>query len=142
MHVSKEIDYGLRAMIVISSSSEGLHTSKEISQKFKIPYNFLSLILPKLVRAGLIYSVQGPKGGYRLARASSEINFLQIIEAINGPIDLINCNTPGQCTLESFCGMLEVWGKLKSNMENYFRQVTLDRFAKQEFLQGPCKSCA
>lgn len=140
MRISKEIDYGIRAMIVISTNGNGLYTSKQISEKFQIPYNFLSLILPKLVRAGLVLSVQGPKGGYKLAKKPAEVNFLQIIEAIDGPVDLINCNTPGQCKLEAFCGMVDVWGKLKNNMEHFFKQVTLERFANQTYPAACCGS--
>ena len=141
MHMSKEVDYGLRAMIVIATVKEGLLTSKEISQKFEIPYNFLSLILPKLVRAGLVVSTQGPKGGYRLGREPVQINFLQIIEAIDGPVDVIDCNTPGACRLDSFCGMVEVWGKFKANIESYFSGITLDRFVSQTFSADPCQKC-
>lgn len=143
MHISKEIDYGLRAMIVIATSNGDLLTSRQIAEKFRIPYNFLSLILPKLVRAGLVVSTQGPKGGYRLARPMQEVNFLQIIEAIDGPVNLVNCNTKGKCDLDAFCGMVSVWNQLKTNIEKFFTQVTLDRFTDQQFLQeARGKSCA
>lgn len=128
MHVSKEIDYGLRAMIVIASNPEALLSSKEISKRFGIPYNFLSLILPKLVRRGLIQSLHGPKGGYKLARPASQIVLLEIIETLNGPIELISCNTKNNCEFDTFCSLVSVWQDLKTKIESHFSALTLDRF--------------
>lgn len=128
MHISKEIDYGLRAMIVIASSLEVLLSSKEISKRFGIPHNFLSLILPKLVRRGLIQSLHGPKGGYRLAKAASQITLLEIIETLNGPIELIACNTKNVCEFDRFCSLVSVWQDLKTKIESHFSALTLDHF--------------
>lgn len=141
MHVSKEVDYGLRAMIVIASNDELLNT-KEISKRFRIPYNFLSLILPKLVRGGLVTSVQGPKGGYKLAKNPNEISFLDVITALEGPIHLIECNEPGSCDLDQFCSMVDVWGELKTYMDGYFGKITLDRCVNPKLKDAAgCEAC-
>ena len=98
MQINKEIDYGLRAMIIIASDNK-LLPAKEISKRFNIPLNYLSLILAKLTKIGLVKSIQGPKGGYELAKPANEINFLEIINALNGPINLISCNEGEKCEL-------------------------------------------
>lgn len=134
MHVSKEIDYGLRAMIVIASNPEKLLSSKEISRRFGIPYNFLSLILPKLVRRGLIQSLHGPKGGYKLARPASQIVLLEIIETLNGPIELISCNTKNACEFDAFCSLVSVWQDLKIKIETHFSTLTLDHFVMTQMI--------
>jgi Rrf2 family protein len=124
MQINKEIDYGLRAMIIIASDNK-LLPAKEISKRFNIPLNYLSLILAKLTKIGLVKSIQGPKGGYELAKPANEINFLEIINALNGPINLISCNEGEKCELDSLCSMVGVWSKLKLNMEEYFRGILL-----------------
>lgn len=127
MHISKEVDYGLRALIVIGNQPQELLTSKEIAKQFEIPYNFLSLILPKLVRAGLIASVQGPKGGYRLAKAPKQISFLAVIRALEGEMQLMDCNQDGLCKLDNFCSMAKIWSHAKSHFEDYFAEITLEQ---------------
>lgn len=142
MHVSMEIDYGLRAMIVIASNPEEVLPSKEISKRFNIPYNFLSLILPKLVRNGLVTSIQGPKGGYKLGKPASEITFLEVIEALDGPINLISCNTESSCQLDSLCTMVNVWQNLKKNIEDYFAKITIEQCVTKELTNIPqCLKC-
>jgi Rrf2 family protein len=60
--------------------------SHEIAQAHNIPERFLLKVLKPLVSAGLLYSVKGPRGGYRLAKAPKEITMLDVIEAVEGPI--------------------------------------------------------
>jgi len=127
MHISKEVDYGLRALIVIAKHPQDLLTSKEIAQQFEIPYNFLSLILPKLVRAGLIESVQGPKGGYRMAKLPKDISFLTVIQALEGELQLMDCNQVGLCKLDHFCSMAGIWQQAKTHFEDYFASVNVEQ---------------
>lgn len=142
MHVSKEVDYGLRAVIVIASNPDGHLTSKEISKRFQIPCNFLALILPKLVRAGLVVSIQGPKGGYKLAKTPREISFLQVVEALEGPLELIDCNQPKKCVLDSFCTMAGVWQDIKNDVAKRLSAVTLDQCVSEKYANAEaCSGC-
>ncbi len=52
----------------------------------KLPERFLLKILKPMVSAGLLYSVKGPHGGYRLAKPAAQISLLDVIEAVEGPI--------------------------------------------------------
>lgn len=125
MHISKEVDYGLRALIVLASRQNVLLNSKEIAQEFSIPYNFLSLILPKLVKAQMIESLQGPKGGYRLLKSPENISFFDVICALDGEMNIMDCNQDGVCDLESFCSMAGIWHQVKEHFQDYFAQITL-----------------
>jgi Rrf2 family protein len=60
--------------------------SHEIAQAHRIPERFLLKVLKPLVSAGLLHSVKGPRGGYRLAKPAREISMLEVIEAVDGPI--------------------------------------------------------
>jgi Rrf2 family protein len=60
--------------------------SHEIAQAHDIPERFLLKVLKPLVSAGLLYSVKGPHGGYRLARPANQISVLDVIEGVEGPI--------------------------------------------------------
>jgi Rrf2 family transcriptional regulator, cysteine metabolism repressor len=127
MRISNEIDYGLRAMIVIASHQETLLSSKEISRQYCIPYNFLTLILPRLVKAQLIVSHQGPKGGYQLNKAADQISVFDIITALGTPIEISPCNTEKGCKLAEICSLSKIWVALNKQIDAYLLDVTLDQ---------------
>src|SRR5262245_65907870 len=79
-----------------------------IAQKRGIPERFLLKVLKPLVSAGLLYSVKGPNGGYRLAKQPKEITILEVIEAVDGPIRGTTAFTAGNSLplgkkLENIC---------------------------------------
>ncbi|MBU1918468.1 MAG: Rrf2 family transcriptional regulator [bacterium] len=127
MRISNEIDYGLRAMVVIASHQEKLLSSKEISRQYCIPYNFLTLILPRLVKAQLIVSHQGPKGGYQLNRKPDKIPVIDIISALGTPIEITPCNTEKGCKLAEICSLSKIWIELNKQIDSYLLGVTLDQ---------------
>jgi Rrf2 family iron-sulfur cluster assembly transcriptional regulator len=63
-----------------------------------------------------------------LAKTASQITLLEIIETLNGPIELISCNTKDSCEFDSFCSLVGVWQDLKTKIESHFSALTLDRF--------------
>ena len=62
-------------------------TAQALAERRDIPEKFLVQILLQLKRAGLAQSVRGPQGGYRLAAAPDQLSLLQIVEAIDGPLE-------------------------------------------------------
>src|SRR5262245_11942740 len=87
MKLTRASSYALHAAAYMAGQRKGLPTpSHIIAQKRGIPERFLLKVLKPLVSAGLLYSVKGPHGGYRLARTAKEITMLDVIEAVEGPI--------------------------------------------------------
>jgi Rrf2 family protein len=87
MRLTRAASYALHAMVHIASqqSNEPL-ASHEIAQARNIPERFLLKVLKPLVGAGILTSVKGPRGGYRLARPAAQVSMLEVIEAVEGPI--------------------------------------------------------
>ena len=125
MHVSMEIDYGLQAIIALASHPKEMILSKDLAKRFDIPYNFLSLILPKFVRTGLVEFTQGPKGGYKIAKSSDQISFLEILETLEGPIELVTAKINPQSAdkQKQFSQMFAVWNQVKNQMETQLSQT-------------------
>jgi Rrf2 family protein len=97
MKVSNKADYALHAMLYIASvNGKRLCTIDGIAEAENIPREYLAKILKELTQKGFLNSVKGIHGGYRLARARSEVTFLDIIEAIEGPLALAFCNMSDQ----------------------------------------------
>jgi Rrf2 family protein len=87
MKLSRASDYALHALASITKQDPDRPVpSHVVAQAQGIPERFLLKVLKPLVSAGLLRSVRGPNGGYRLARPAKDITVLQVIEAVDGPI--------------------------------------------------------
>ena len=141
LQVSRKIDYGLRAMIFLASIAEdAVVPFREIAHAMRIPEDFLAKILKTLVNGSLVISIRGARGGYRLARPAGEISFLDIIEAIEGPIQLNVClaeTSKGKdsCGLSSSCTMHSVWREGQDRMLEVYRRSMLSELAMPQSAQ-------
>jgi len=96
LKLSKKADYGLISMKHLASQPDGCACSaREIAQAYSIPPELLAKILQKLVKQGLLASTHGTNGGYVLAKAPESINIADVIEAIDGPLSLVQCDFVG-----------------------------------------------
>jgi Rrf2 family protein len=87
MRISRSTGYALLAVGYIAQHvDKKIILSQDISKKYNIPLEYLLKILQQLVRAGVLRSKRGPRGGFSLAKPSSKITILQIVEAVDGPI--------------------------------------------------------
>lgn len=125
--LSIEGDYALRAVIYLSCQpKEKISYVSEIARDQLIPVNFLFKILRKLVKQGLVKSYRGPHGGYMLAREPSDITFLEIIEAVEGPVVVNRCTSEAaQCLLEKSCKMLSAWQRIQDHVVAELKTITI-----------------
>lgn len=130
MRLSRKSDYALRAVRHISSLPKGkLGSINSVSEAEDIPREFLAKILKDLTRSGILVSYQGVTGGYRLSRQPKDVTFLDVIEAIDGPIHLNLCTETAHCRCEQYsrCQMKDFW----LVHENLFKKaLSKEHFAK------------
>ena len=133
LQVSRKIDYGLRAMIFLASTADGLVVPfREVARAMQIPEDFLAKILKTLVNGRLVISARGARGGYRLARQATAISFLEIIEAIDGPVQLNVCLAEAgkeTCGMVSSCTMHSIWREGQDRMLEVYRKAKLSELA-------------
>ena len=87
MKISRSTGYGLLAVGYIAKHKEKkIILSQSISKAYDIPLEYLLKILQQLVRANVLRSKRGPRGGFSMARPPKKITFLQIVEAVEGPM--------------------------------------------------------
>jgi Rrf2 family protein len=132
LQISRKIEYGTRAMIFLASLPDGMTTSfREIGRRMDIPGQFLAKILKTLVKAKLVRSTRGSRGGYSLALPASQISFLQVIEAVEGPVHVNVCTDRDHvgCTFSTACTMLSVWQAGQERMLEVYRATRLDKLA-------------
>ena len=126
LRISRKIDYGLRAMIYLASIPDGAVVPfREIARRMAVPEDFLAKILKQLVDEELVRSTRGPHGGYALARAATDISFLAVIEAVEGPIALNVCLDDEGCSREGDCTMASVCREGQEKMLEVYRQRKL-----------------
>ena len=133
MQISRKIEYGLRATLFLASVPEGeVVPFREIARRMGVPQDFLAKILKRLVQNQVVRSTRGARGGYRLARPAAEVSFLDVIEAVEGPLTVNRCTSGGEhrgCDFSMTCTMLSVWKLGQERMLEVYRAATLDKLA-------------
>ena len=134
LQISRKIEYGLRAMSFLASvPPEQVVPFREIARRMQVPENFLAKILKPLVDKGLVRATRGAHGGYGLARPARDITFLDVIEAVEGPVQVALCNDhAGACRAARTCTLFGVWKQGTERMLEVFRTTTLDTLAMSE----------
>lgn len=128
LRLTRAADYAVRAMLHVGSLPEGVVALKdEVAEAQHIPPSFMAKILRQLVKSGLLKSARGVHGGFGLARPAAEINLLDIIEGIEGPIHLTDCAPdPENCALSHDCPASSVWLEVQRRMTALLRETTLE----------------
>lgn len=126
MKYSKATDYALHTMLFLVAAAPykpiGVQT---LAERQGVSPTYLSKILTKLVKAGLIESASGANGGYRLKRKQEEISFLDVIHAIEGTASLFDCtlNHSSECLIQR--EMVEA----EQQMERYLQNRKISELA-------------
>lgn len=131
LRISRKVEYALRAMTFLASTHPGEVVAKpEIARRMAVPGDFLNKILKALVKGRLVAATRGARGGYGLGRPAREISFLQVIEAVEGPISVNICQSEANaCHHSGGCTLFGVWKLGQERMLEVYRGATLDRLA-------------
>src|SRR3954453_7053136 len=109
LKLTKKADYGLIALKHLAVNSSDVSSSaKAIAACYGIPLPLLAKILQKLTKIGLLQSLPGTNGGYRLARDANKIKALEVVRALDGPI-ILTAFFPaqGECDQSKKCPVRE-----------------------------------
>ncbi|MGA2315590.1 MAG: Rrf2 family transcriptional regulator [Thermodesulfobacteriota bacterium] len=128
MKISTKIRYGARAMLELASHyGEGPIELKEIAKKENISLKYLEQVINPLRGAGLVKSVRGSKGGYSLAKPPSEICLYDVVETLEGPLNLLECLRDVKvCQKVPFCVTRDIWKEVSEAISKIFYSVTLE----------------
>ena len=110
MQITRQADYAVRAVLHLAKNGDARTATSMIAEEQRIPPSFLAKIVSQLSIAGLLHTSRGARGGVTLARAPKEITLLEVIEAIDGPIQLNECvGDEGACSFDADCPLRPVW---------------------------------
>lgn len=143
--LTQKTRYALRALLYLIEEGHGDAVQlQRIAETQKIPRKFLELIMLDLKAMGVVQSVRGPKGGYRLKRHPSSISFGQVVRGLEGPIALIPCASVnfykkcGDCHDEATCAIRRVFAQVRDRSLDVLNSVSLEDGARWELrVAGP-----
>jgi Rrf2 family protein len=132
MNVGKRVDYAIRALCYLAAQPpERIVRRAEIQERQSIPPHFLSKILRSLVGAGLLASVPGAHGGFRLGRPAHHISVRAVYESIQGQLSLIDCveHREAFCSFAPVCTQIHIWSGAQRVLGKYLDNISIGDIA-------------
>jgi len=132
MQITRQADYAIRAILYLAQlGPDEKAATSQIAEDKDIPLSFLAKIIAQLSVAGLLQTMRGARGGVTLARPAKDINLLEVVEAIDGPIQINECvNDSYQCSQHG-CPMRGIWQDTQADLVNRLRNSTFDQFVTE-----------
>ncbi|HMB77245.1 MAG TPA: Rrf2 family transcriptional regulator [Kiloniellaceae bacterium] len=142
MKLSTKGRYAVMALVDLAANDAGRPIAlAEIAERQEISLSYLEQLFAKLRRGGLVKSVRGPGGGYRLAHPAAETRISDIILAVDEPIRATRCQ-PGQpygCrSNQSRCMTHDLWEELSNQIYLFLSSVTVADVVSRRVLGGSC----
>jgi len=122
LELTRKTDLALQAFRVLAAS-DGLVPRRSLADSLGTTTGFLAQVMTPLVRAGLVASRPGPRGGYRPAADPRAVSVLQVIEAVEGPIDPDKCVLVGGPCGTPVCSLHQAWMAARVALEDALRRA-------------------
>jgi Rrf2 family protein len=121
-------------MLVLALSDEGRSImTKEIAEKQNLPATYLEQLMLALRKAKLVLATRGAHGGYVLSRSAEDISLAEIVEALEGPLDIADCaDVPSCCVDSDACALKEVFVAANKALYDAFDRVSLADLAEKQ----------
>jgi FeS assembly SUF system regulator len=124
--ISRLTDYGTLILVFLMGQEQRLCSASEIATGTHVAQPTTQKLLKVLAKAGLVDSVRGTDGGYRLARDPGSITTAQILDVLEGPVAITECSTDDSaCELEPTCRVGNAWQKINSAIRLALSDITL-----------------
>ncbi len=128
MRLTTKGRFAVTAMVDLATrSGKGPVTLAGISERQKISLSYLEQLFGKLRRNNVVASVRGPGGGYCLARPANKITMVDIIVAVDEPLDATHCGAKGDCQDGKPCLTHELWYGLNEAIHEYLGKINLQQ---------------
>ena len=133
MQITRQADYAVRAVLHLSKLGNNQRAATStVAEEQHIPPSFLAKIISQLSIAGLLHTSRGARGGVTLARDPKEITLLEVIEAIDGPIQLNECvGENGICSFGKDCPLRPVWCEAQDELVKRLRGTNFKQLMSQ-----------
>jgi len=126
MKLTSKGRYAVTAMLDVTiHAAYGPVSLADISERQSISLSYLEQLFSKLRKSGLVNSIRGPGGGYRLGKCSAQISIADVIKAVNESVDATKCSGQGNCQGGEQCLTHSLWEGLSHRIEAFLQNITL-----------------
>ena len=126
MKLSTKGRYGVKAALHLALNYNNEHISiKSIADKINVSEYYLEQLFSQLRRAGIVRSIRGAHGGYTLSRPPNEITVYDIIEVLEGSIEISDCIEEPTCNNVDSCATRLLWIRFKESIDGVLKSTTL-----------------
>ncbi|MDB2386737.1 Fe-S cluster assembly transcriptional regulator IscR [Shewanella sp.] len=136
MKLTSKGRYAVTAMLdVAMHSTDGPVPLADISERQGISLSYLEQLFAKLRKNGLVSSVRGPGGGYRLGNDACEISVGMVVRAVDESVDATRCQGKGNCQSGTRCLTHSLWGDLSSQISDFLNGISLAGLMRKRDVQ-------
>ena len=143
LRLTRRSEYGIIAMTYLAqrravarTEDEAAVSARDIAERYRIPKRLLAEVMKDLVHKGLVRSVRGASGGYRIAIPAEKTTVLNVLQALEGPFEMVPCasdsDAEGLCELLTFCPIKGPIHRIHEKINEFLATVTLADLAKGE----------
>ncbi len=138
MKISTKGRYGLRILLdIVLNGDNGPRLARDIATSQNISEKYISRLVIDLRKAGLIKSIRGAKGGYRMARFPEDVTLLEIVETMEGRTNIVECVLqPDACSKVGGCAVHQTWAEINRKIREVLGEVTLKDIADKHRQDG------
>ena len=129
LRISEATSLAFHTMALLSAEPERRHSVKELAETLSVSEAHLAKVMQRLAKQGLVESVRGPGGGFRLGENMSDVKLLEIFEAIEGPFNPSNCLLGGILCGGRKCVFGELVRTVNDKVLTYLRETRLGELA-------------
>jgi Rrf2 family protein len=144
LRLSKKADYALLAVRHLAATAgRDAMSARELAEAYDIPAELLAKVLQKLVRARLLESHQGIRGGYALARAASSMSVADVIQAVDGPFTVTACSEADHsCHQYAKCNIRDPLWRIKDRIVSALEATSVAELTHDLSAESPSATVA
>ena len=118
------------ALAFMAQNESGFTSAKEIVAELNVPRRLLAEVLKHLSRSQIVSGTRGPGGGYRLNKKPAAITLCEVVECLDGPLNVVDCTDEGYCNLSPSCIIKSGIVKLAEDIRSVLTNATLADLAE------------
>jgi Rrf2 family protein len=120
MQITRQVEYAVRTVLYLAAQAPGACVATaRIAREQGIPNSFLAKIVLQLSAGGILHTSRGAKGGVQLAKSAKDISLLEIVEAVDGPIEVNDCVLhAARCQRSRNCPVRKIWCEARAEFVN------------------------
>jgi len=136
MWVSTKAQYGMRALIEVAVGGDRPTSLKTVADRQGLSHQYLEQIFAVLRRAGIVESIRGARGGYRLARRADQLSALEVVELLEGTVSPVQCiDDEDSCVRTGACSTEPLWREVDAAVRRVLGGTSLaDLMAERHLL--------